>query len=107
MASAMIDQTGERLALPDLHRLQAALALIKNDHIGPEVSLRKPMVIAREQGSRTWELRAAIDLARLWQTSERIEEARVLLQSIHDGIDEGDCVEDRATAHSILADISK
>jgi hypothetical protein len=72
------------------------LALKKGDYIGAEASLRKAMVIAREQGSKTLELRAAIDLARLWQSSERIAEARVLLQPIHDGSDEGDCIEDRA-----------
>ncbi len=68
MARAMIDQTGERLALSDLHRLQAALTLAKGDRIGAESSLRMAIAIPREQGSKTWELRAAIDLARLWQS---------------------------------------
>ena len=68
----MIDQSGERLALSDLHRLQAALTLAKGDRIGTESSLRMAIAIPREQGDETWELRAAINLARVWQSLERI-----------------------------------
>ena len=107
MANAMINQTGETLALSDFHRLEGALALAKDDHEGAETSLNKAVAVAREQGSRTWELRAAIDLARLWLSSARNEEARALLQPVHDSIEDGDCAGDRAIAHALLADISR
>ena len=106
MANAMIDQTGETRAMSDFHRLEGALALARDDREGAEASLKKAMAVACEQGSKTWELRAAIDLARLLLSSDRADEARVLLHPIHNSIEDGDCIEDRAIAQAILADLT-
>jgi tetratricopeptide (TPR) repeat protein len=106
MASAIFEPTGEAFALSDFHRLEGALAREKGDQESAEGSLKKAIAVARKQASKTWELRAAVDLARLWLSSNRFDDARALLQPIHDTVDEGDLVKDRATAHAILADIA-
>jgi class 3 adenylate cyclase/predicted ATPase len=54
-----------------------------------EVYLQKSIEVAREQSARSLELRAATSLAELWQTQERREEARALLEPIYRWFQEG------------------
>jgi class 3 adenylate cyclase/predicted ATPase/ABC-type transport system involved in cytochrome c biogenesis ATPase subunit len=106
MAQDMIEATGERYSLPDLHRLKAALAKVDGYGEAAEKHLDAALDVARQQGAKIWELRAAIDLARLWQEQGRTEEAIALLDPIHNSIAEGDCPEDQATARALLADLA-
>jgi tetratricopeptide (TPR) repeat protein len=106
MAQEMIDETGEAYALSDLHRLQAAVAVAGDDTETAEKYLVTALDVARRQGSKFWELRAAIDLARLWREQGRNAEAISLLQPVHDSIADGDCPEDRATARDLLLELA-
>ncbi|MEE8304373.1 MAG: hypothetical protein V3S24_18295 [Candidatus Tectomicrobia bacterium] len=45
--------------------------------------------IACRQGSKAWELRAATNLARLWQQEDKCEEARELLAPVYNWFAEG------------------
>ncbi len=103
MAQEMIDETGEAYALSDLHRLQAAIAIAADDTETGEKYLVTALDVARRQGSKFWELRAAIDLAGLWRDQGRNAEAISLLKPVHDSIAEGDCPEDQAKARELLA----
>ncbi len=105
MAQALIDQTGETYSLSNLHRLRGALALDQGDALAAEANLNTAIEVAIQQGAKLWELRAAIDLARLWQAQGRIEEAVSILQRVHDSIADGDCPEDQATARALLAEL--
>jgi tetratricopeptide (TPR) repeat protein len=102
MAQALIDQTGEAYSLSDLHRLKGALALDQGDALAAETSLNMAVEVAREQGAKLWELRAAIDLARLWREQGRADEAIVLLEPVYESIEDGDCAEDQATSRALL-----
>lgn len=99
----MIDETGETYALSDLHRLQAAIAKANDDTETAEKYLVTALDVARQQSGKLWELRAAIDLARLWHEQGRIDEAIAVLTPVHRGIADGDCPEDQATARELLA----
>jgi predicted ATPase len=107
MAQEMIDETGETYALSDLHRLQAAIAMAGDDAATAEERLGAALDIARRQGGKLWELRAAIDLARLWQGQGRVDEAIAVLRPIHASIADGDCPEDQATARDLLAALAE
>lgn len=102
MAREMIDLTGEDFSLSDLHRLEAALAMADGNKDVAERSLNLAIEIAREQGAKSWELRAAIDLARLLDEAGQTEDAIAILNPICGSIAEGDCLEDRATAQDML-----
>ena len=102
-AQELIDETGETFALSDLHRLQAAIALADDDTATAEQCLVRALDVARRQGAKFWELRAAIDLAGLWRDQGKTAEAISLLQPVHDSIADGDCPNDRATARELLA----
>jgi len=48
-----------------------------------EASLRQALAVARRQGARDWELRAATSLARLWVDHARHIDARRLLAPLY------------------------
>ncbi|MEH6646529.1 ATP-binding protein [Sulfitobacter sp.] len=106
MAQEMIDETGEAYTLSDLHRVQAAIAMAGGDTETMEHYLVTALDVARQQGAKLWELRAAIDLAGLWRDQGKTTEAISLLQPVHDSIAEGDCPEDRATARELLVELA-
>lgn len=101
-ALEMIEQTGETAYLSNLHRLQGSLACEDGDVVAAEQELTKAIVIARSQGGKILELRAATDLARILQEQERTDEAIAILNPVHDSIAEGDCPEDCAAARELL-----
>ena len=102
MAQDLVGKTGETYALSDLHRLQAAIATSDGDSEAAEKHLNNALVVARQQGAKLWELRAAIDLARLWGDAGRSVEAIALLKPVHDSIAKGDCPDDQTTARELL-----
>jgi predicted ATPase len=95
---ALLDQalsraadTGEAATEAELRRLQGELL----QRLGPanagmaEAALAEAMSIARRQGSRGYELRAATSLARLWQDQGRRAEAHDLLAPVYCWFTEG------------------
>jgi len=54
-----------------------------------ETSLRSAVDVAREQGTRSWELRAATTLAGLLEEKGDAAGATAVLAPIHDWFDEG------------------
>jgi class 3 adenylate cyclase/tetratricopeptide (TPR) repeat protein len=99
----MIEKTGENVALSSLHRLQAAIALASNDTKATEKYLGTALDVARRQGAKLWELRAAIDLARLLCKQGRVDESIAILGPVHKNIADGDCPEDQAIARELLS----
>lgn len=106
MAQDMIETTGERYSLSDLHRLQAGLANVDGNGEAAEKHLLVAIDVARQQGAKLWELRAAIDLAHIMQEQGRMDEAIALLDPILNRIAEGDCPEDQVAAKKLLAELA-
>ena len=65
-----VERTGGRWIEAELHRLRGELllALPEPDQPEAEACFRRALAVAREQGAKMWELRAATSLARLWRT---------------------------------------
>jgi len=59
------------------------------------------------QGARAWELRTAIDLARLWADRGSPDEGRKLLQPILDQFVEGRDTTDPQTARRLLLQLDQ
>jgi hypothetical protein len=55
----------------------------------PKYCFQKALTIAREQKAKSWVLRAATSLARLWQQQGRPEDAYNLLAPVYHGFSEG------------------
>jgi predicted ATPase len=63
---------------------------------------QKALAIARRQQARSWELRAAMSLARLWQQQGKRDAARALLAPIYSWFTEGFDMADLRQARALL-----
>ena len=95
-AEAAVQQTDERYWEAEIHRLRGQLLLAAaSDPAAPAVvrsaeeCYRRALDVARRQGARSLELRAAVSLSRLWQAADRHDEARELLAPIYEWFTEG------------------
>ena len=71
-----------------------------------EDSFRTALAIAREQGTRGYELRAATSLARLWREQGRRADAHELLAPICGWFTEGFDTPDLKEAKALLAELT-
>ncbi len=103
-AVAWIEETGVRLTEADVWRLRGELLLRIGSHPAAEGEscLLRALEIAREQGSRWYELRAAASLARLRQAQGRAGEARALLEPVYGWFTEGFDTIDLLEAQALL-----
>jgi len=67
----------------------------------------KALDIARAQQAKSWELRAAISLARLWQQQGKREEARQILAEVYGWFTEGFDTVDLQEAKALLESLSQ
>ena len=70
-----------------------------------EESFRTALAIARKQGTRGYELRAATSLARLWGEKSRRGEARELLAPVYGWFTEGFDTADLQAARTLLDEL--
>ncbi len=70
-----------------------------------KIRLLRSIDRAREQSAPSWELRAAVPLARLWARQGRSSEARSLLQGIYQQFTEGFETRDLVAARLLLEDL--
>ena len=107
LLDAMIDteQTGEQHWVAEIHRLQAEFYAGLGNLSAAENSLRKAIEIAQSQNAKSWELRAAIDLARLWQGQGKVADAQDLLEPIFNWFTEGFDTSDLKAAKKLLAEL--
>jgi class 3 adenylate cyclase/predicted ATPase len=96
--------SGERGWDAEIHRLRGELTgrLPYPDPAKAEDSFRTALAIAREQGTRGYELRAATSLARLWCEQGRRGEARDLLAPLYYSFTEGFDTADLKEAKALL-----
>ena len=99
-------KTGERVADAELQRLKGELTLQSGDDEEAQACFQKAIDIAREQEAKSWELRAATSLARLWQQQGKTIEARELLTPVYDWFTEGFDTADLKDAKALLDELS-
>jgi len=72
----------------------------------PPPRYHRALAIAREQGARSFELRAATSLARLWRDQGKRAEARDLLAPVYAWFTEGFDTQDLIDAKALLEELS-
>jgi predicted ATPase/class 3 adenylate cyclase len=102
-----ISEEGEQhYATAELLRLRGELLLRQGAPPGEaEDVFREALGLARRQGAKSLELRAATSLARLWAGQGRRDEARDLLAGIYGWFTEGFATGDLCAARELLAAI--
>jgi predicted ATPase len=97
-----VEATGEGFWTPGLHRSRGLVLLAQNKLAEGEASIRQALELAREQQEKSWELRAATSLARLWGEQGRRAEARELLAPVYGWFAEGFDTADLKEAKALL-----
>jgi predicted ATPase/DNA-binding winged helix-turn-helix (wHTH) protein len=96
---------GQKWCLAELLRLKGWLTLQRGapEDCAVAVSLlRRSIDIARDQGTLSWELRAATTLAKIWRGLQRTQEAREVLAPVYDRFTEGFATVDLLAARTLL-----
>jgi len=106
-ALALVDTTSERWYEAELHRLKGELLLQQSldNHTEAEACFLQAIAIAQKQSAKSWELRAATSLARLWQQQGKRQEAHDLLAPVYhwftEGFDTADLQEAKALREAL------
>ena len=119
---AFVERTEERFSEAELYRLKGELILQKfkacpepsrriqgsgfNGEEEAEECFQQAIDIAQKQQAKSWELRAATSLARLWQGQGKRAEARNLLAPVYDWFTEGFDTADLKDAKALLEDLA-
>jgi predicted ATPase len=102
LALDSIRATGERMWLPEVHRVHGLVLLEEHKPPESEAAFLKALDLARQQQAKSLELRAATSLARLWGNQRRRAEARELLAPVYTWFTEGFDTRDLKEAKSLL-----
>jgi predicted ATPase len=107
-ALTLVETTGERWYEPELYRLKGELILAqsRDNHNEAETCFQHAVRIAQHQQAKSWELRAALSLSRLWQQQGKQAEARQLLAAVYgwftEGFDTADLQEAKALLEALM-----
>ncbi|HEY7493212.1 MAG TPA: hypothetical protein VIH59_19130, partial [Candidatus Tectomicrobia bacterium] len=107
-ALALVHDTGERFHEAECYRVQGELLLMQGTPDTPqaEVCFQQALAVARGQQARSWELRTALSLARLWQRQGKRQDAYELLAPVYGWFTEGFDTSDLKDAKGLLDDLS-
>jgi predicted ATPase len=106
-ALTLVDKTGERWYEPELYRLKGALLLQQSsdNQAEAETCFHKALETARTQQAKSLELRAATNLARLWDQQGKRQEAYDLLAPVYGWFTEGFDTADLKDAKALLDEL--
>jgi predicted ATPase len=77
-----------------------------HDDGSAEASFCKAITVAQHQSAKTWELRAAMSMARLWRDQGKRNEARELLAPVYGWFTEGFDTLDLKQAKALLDELT-
>ena len=108
-ALATCDRTGYRAFEAELHRARGEI-LLKRDPANPapaEEAFLTAIAVAKQQGTRSFELRAALSLAKLYQSTGRPVEAHAVLAPALEGFSPTPEMPEIAEAQALLATLAE
>jgi predicted ATPase len=103
-AISTIEKTKERWAEAEVNRIGGEITLKSPEHDAAkaEAFFERALTVARAQQAKSWELRAAMSMARLWRGQGKREEARELLAPVYGWFTEGFDTLDLKEAKTLL-----
>ena len=107
-AMAAIETTKERWNEAEINRIAGEIALMspKPDETKAQDYFERALAVARQQQAKSWELRAAMSLARLWRDQGKPQQARELLAPVYGWFTEGFDTRDLKEAKALLEILS-
>jgi predicted ATPase len=105
-ALALVDASGQHYWTAEIHRIKGLLTQAA-DEKAAEASFRQAVAIARGQGAKSFELRAATNLGHLWAGQGKAAEAHALVSEIYAWFTEGFDTADLIEARALLEDLGR
>jgi predicted ATPase len=106
-AMTAVETTKERWWEADVHRTAGQIALTspQPDAAKAQAYFEHALAVARKQQAKSWELRAATSLARLWRSQGKPQQARELLAPVYGWFTEGFDTLDLKEAKALLDEL--
>jgi class 3 adenylate cyclase/predicted ATPase len=107
-ATRAVETTKETMFESEVYRIAGEIALMgpQDDGAEAEAHFERALAIAREQQAKSWELRSAMSLARLWRSQGRPHQARELLAPVYSWFTEGFDTRDLKEAKALLGELA-
>jgi predicted ATPase len=107
-ALTLVGEAGERCFEPEIYRLRGELLLQQSadHHSEAQACFQQAIAVADRQQAKSWELRAAMSLSRLWQRQGQCAAARELLAPIYGWFTEGFDTADLQEAQALLTELA-
>jgi predicted ATPase len=108
-AMTAMETTKEKWWEAEVNRVAGQIVLKSStpDAGKAEAYFERALVVARQQQAKSWELRAAMSMARLWRDQGKPQQARDLLAPVYgwftEGFDTHDLKEAKAPLHELHA----
>jgi predicted ATPase len=107
-AMSLMESTGEKWSEAEINRLAGEIALLspapRKEKAGAQ--FMQALEIARQQQAKSWVLRAAMSLARLWRSQGKVQQARELLAPVYGWFTEGFDTRDLKEAKAFLDELA-
>ncbi len=106
-AMTAVEITKERWWEADIHRIagEIALKLPQPDAAKAEAYFERALAVARKQQAKSWELRAAMSMARLWRDQGKRQQGCDLLAPVYGWFTEGFDTLDLKQARALLDEL--
>jgi class 3 adenylate cyclase/predicted ATPase len=107
-AVTVIENAKERWYEAEVHRAAGEIALLspERDVANAEAYFERALAVARQQQAKSWELRAAMGMARLWRDQGKQKEARDLFAPVYGWFTEGFDTLDLKEAKNLIDELS-
>ena len=107
-AMTVVDTTKESWCEAEINRVAGEIALMspEPDAAKAEAYFERALAVARQQQAKSWELRAAMSLARLWRDQGKVQQARELLAPVYGWFTEGFDTRDLKEAKALLEELA-
>ena len=107
-AMTKLETTKEKWCEAEVHRIAGEIALKspQPDAAKAQAYCERALTVARQQQAKSWELRAAMSMARLWRDQEKRKSARELLAPVYGWFTEGFDTRDLKEAKVLLDELA-
>src|SRR5262249_33680138 len=105
-AMTVVETTKETWYAAEVNRIAGEIALLspEPDVAKAEAYFERALAVARAQQAKSWELRAAMSIARLWRDQDKRKQARDLFAPGYGWFTEGFDTHDLKEAQALLAE---
>ena len=107
-AMTAVETTKETWWEAEIHRIAGEIALqtTEPNAAKAETYFERALAVARQQQAKSWELRAAMSLARLWRDQGKVRQARELLAPVYGWFTERFDTRDLKEAKALLEELA-